>query len=632
MRKKIMMLTVIFTLAAASLIPHHSVSAEEVKSSEKQTESATKEADKKETEEETKEAKPTATPTPVPTSTPTPTPEPTPTPTPEPVAPPIESVLPVLTGYLFDDGSFDTWVKGSGLYVGDGKLIIPSRLSGSTYPDGDNYRVLFDDKAKDYANLEIDLKSEALTTIVILPNGEWENCTLMKTSESSDLCLMKFSAGGLNLPEPTYSRDTWEDVILVNGYQGPTMNEMVEELQKAQPVQKVNMISMESDQNVYTSSEDQLGSVLTNKKGGEVLGIITKCSSEKAVIARPGELLKLLEEEPTEEESTTQAFDDGTDRELLTAIEKLENKIRICKNADYTGYTTESIDRVQAAIEQAQKDLSTATPDAQTLQADLASLEEQINLLEPIPEQKSSVLTWIVLIFLGLFIVGAGVAMFLILRKKPGEGTAPSPMTEKLAKLLGVKLKEPQAGTETEGTEEKQEGYGGELARAMQEAEKAETPEQLTSELKEETESKAESETETESKEETPAAEAPKNVAPVKESGTSILKRKVGEALKPKKVAFLVDEAGKRIPITKDEFMLGREEQAVDYCIPDDYVGRRHAIIRNNGENYTIEDNNTTNHTYVNGVEVQPGHPVRLTNNDMITLAKTKFTFFDQED
>ena len=61
------------------------------------------------------------------------------------------------------------------------------------------------------------------------------------------------------------------------------------------------------------------------------------------------------------------------------------------------------------------------------------------------------------------------------------------------------------------------------------------------------------------------------------------------------------------IPIEKTEFLVGKSSEC-DYQIPDNRkVSRKHCSFRiSNGECY-IRDENSTNHTYVNGKMIQPG-------------------------
>ncbi len=87
-------------------------------------------------------------------------------------------------------------------------------------------------------------------------------------------------------------------------------------------------------------------------------------------------------------------------------------------------------------------------------------------------------------------------------------------------------------------------------------------------------------------------------------------------------------KTGEIINITKTEFSIGKSKTKADYAIADNTaISRVHCIIvQKDGVNY-IKDNNSTNHTYINGVELQPGKEVLLKNKTMIQMGDEEFTF-----
>lgn len=82
------------------------------------------------------------------------------------------------------------------------------------------------------------------------------------------------------------------------------------------------------------------------------------------------------------------------------------------------------------------------------------------------------------------------------------------------------------------------------------------------------------------------------------------------------------------IPIEKTEFLVGKSSEC-DYQIPDNRkVSRKHCSFRiSNGECY-IRDENSTNHTYVNGKMIQPGFDVMLKNDDYIRMGDEEFKYW----
>lgn len=85
---------------------------------------------------------------------------------------------------------------------------------------------------------------------------------------------------------------------------------------------------------------------------------------------------------------------------------------------------------------------------------------------------------------------------------------------------------------------------------------------------------------------------------------------------------------GERIMLEKPVFRLGKERNYVDYCISGNpTISRSHAdIICRNGQ-YYIMDNNSTNHTYVNGELIPSNTEVLLTHGAKIRLSDEEFEF-----
>ena len=91
---------------------------------------------------------------------------------------------------------------------------------------------------------------------------------------------------------------------------------------------------------------------------------------------------------------------------------------------------------------------------------------------------------------------------------------------------------------------------------------------------------------------------------------------------------FVRKSTGEIINITKPEFIIGKSKTKADYAIENNSaISREHCIvIQRDGVNY-IKDNNSTNHTYVNGVELQPGKEVLLKHKTEVRLGDEEFTF-----
>ena len=92
------------------------------------------------------------------------------------------------------------------------------------------------------------------------------------------------------------------------------------------------------------------------------------------------------------------------------------------------------------------------------------------------------------------------------------------------------------------------------------------------------------------------------------------------------------NDAGIKLPIEEQHIEFGRDEDC-DVSLNDDLVSIRHAVLKvlitadDNRIDYILEDNNSTNHTYVNGERIEQH---RLENGDVIRIGKNNFRFEDK--
>lgn len=82
------------------------------------------------------------------------------------------------------------------------------------------------------------------------------------------------------------------------------------------------------------------------------------------------------------------------------------------------------------------------------------------------------------------------------------------------------------------------------------------------------------------------------------------------------------------IPINKSVFRLGRNYEYNDYMIAEnEFVGNSHCHILTRDGEYFIVDDNSKNHTYVDGVPIPPGTEVKLIHGQVFRLADEEFEF-----
>lgn len=82
-----------------------------------------------------------------------------------------------------------------------------------------------------------------------------------------------------------------------------------------------------------------------------------------------------------------------------------------------------------------------------------------------------------------------------------------------------------------------------------------------------------------------------------------------------------------RIPLSKNEIIIGREDRC-RICLPFTHVSRKHARLIRRGEEHIIEDLESTNGTYVNGVRISR---CILRNNDQIRIGEARILFVKEK-
>ncbi len=117
----------------------------------------------------------------------------------------------------------------------------------------------------------------------------------------------------------------------------------------------------------------------------------------------------------------------------------------------------------------------------------------------------------------------------------------------------------------------------------------------------------------------------------MQEAGTTLLSSDMLDG-RPKAhvpLPFLIrKKTGEKVEITKTEFRLGKERNYADYCIADNpAVSRSHADILKKGDGYAIRDNNSLNHTYVDGHMLTSNVEYPLKAGSVIVLANEEFQF-----
>lgn len=114
--------------------------------------------------------------------------------------------------------------------------------------------------------------------------------------------------------------------------------------------------------------------------------------------------------------------------------------------------------------------------------------------------------------------------------------------------------------------------------------------------------------------------------SPEADSVTTVLSG--GDSINSGSPVIIRKSTGEVIEINKQVFCIGKADRGVDYKITGNKsISRRHAYITSiNGVNY-LRDNNSTNHTYLNGSQVYSNMDVVITDNSLIRFSNEEFIF-----
>lgn len=82
-----------------------------------------------------------------------------------------------------------------------------------------------------------------------------------------------------------------------------------------------------------------------------------------------------------------------------------------------------------------------------------------------------------------------------------------------------------------------------------------------------------------------------------------------------------------KITINKRQFVIGKSESDTDYSINNPAISRVHAAIHIKDNNYYIQDNNSTNKTFVNKKAILPYKDIKIKDGDILKLANETFIF-----
>ena len=90
---------------------------------------------------------------------------------------------------------------------------------------------------------------------------------------------------------------------------------------------------------------------------------------------------------------------------------------------------------------------------------------------------------------------------------------------------------------------------------------------------------------------------------------------------------ILEDKKGKEYKIDHFPFLIGKMSDSADLVLNDRTVSRIHARITTENDHYFIQDCNSTNGTFLNGMELKGDEMAMLSKNDEIEIGHVKLSY-----
>ena len=82
-----------------------------------------------------------------------------------------------------------------------------------------------------------------------------------------------------------------------------------------------------------------------------------------------------------------------------------------------------------------------------------------------------------------------------------------------------------------------------------------------------------------------------------------------------------------RIEIRYFPFVIGKQEDLVDFCLKEETVSRLHVRLDREGESFWVTDLNSTNGTMVNGKQLEANETALIQPGDELLIAKIPYRF-----
>ena len=513
---------------------------------------------------------------------------------------PYDSMVQINYGYLFEDGSFDVFASAPGIIVND-------------------YTVLTNNFINRDFSAEISARAEGYKTLCIDPTTLQENFSLMiytgdgkykKVSETKTLTVNAGEFLALTCDEELKKATLFspkkainDKVLYAAGFDSSEMdgNSFIKSDSYLKKDIKITNEENEIIRFSLDSGKDFTGCALINGYN-ELYGMILETED--------GEIAVSLDELENCLDKNSIIFNvadeivpiDYTEIQSVTdAAEKAINQTEI-------EYTEESLEKLKSKQTEVLEIKNRENVSQEELDKASFELSETLNGLEEVPKKASHVILILITICIVLLIIA--IVLYILCKKDE----------DFIYKLLGIKRKT-----------NPQKSFYINNDTFIDNNTEIDTEAGLTNEAKE-----------LSNLENKPnfqggyiyedRRDAPKNQDGQKKN-TSALSYDLRSNNEIMNIPYIIRvSTGERVLIDKNQFTVGRDIN-VDYKIPENiYIGKCHCWFLEVSGIWYIMDNNSSNKTLVNGIEITPNTAIQLIDKTEIVLANEKFIFRYIED
>lgn len=484
------------------------------------------------------------------------------------------SIVRVITGYEFDDGSFDEWTSGFGFLIAKDCALI-TRNSAIIEQDSQLYRQIVAERYDQYKSvLNVDLKdfSTAVANIhtYVLDGATRIEATVNSAAGGDSFAVLSLTSRINSKETVTLSDRAMQNDDIVYAIGTESDKELPSKLDFFGRKSKVTGIR-KNRASEYVEFEGSFGTLSAGCPLVDVhqvvVGLITDGSGGK------GSAVDIRTIETALDAANVEYRSKG-ERETPVDTD-LESLISKAGAIDRSKYTEESLKVLDTAVAQAQAVISDSDASRNRIEKASAGIEEAISGLTVIDRSKAYIkLATYAAVFLA--IVAVLIFLFIKIRDKDKN--------------------------DWELEEER------EARKAKREERKKKKPVKKSSKKTKDDDQDADDET---------------GVLDDDDGdSTGVLNDNGGHA-------WLVQSStGRRIDLTKNRFVIGKSSGDVDFrIVGNGTVSRKHCQILKRGTDYYVEDLGSTNGTYIDGAKLEPNDPGLISDGQKLLISDERFVF-----